>query len=109
MAGNGRKMLTNFNIDLHNTCLARPAVLNLHHQLSRLISEMSESWNQLLVANRLYGNVININHFLVCCHMTGGNFYELLKVDQERFDFCKTGTFKAREKRGGMSWASFIL
>ena len=70
---------------------------------------MSDSWNKLLLANRLYGNVININHFLVCCHMTGGTFYELLKVSQERFDFCKTGTFKAREKRGGISWASFLL
>ena len=41
--------------------------------------------------------------------MTGGTFYELLQVSHERFDFCKTGTFHAREKRGGISWASFLL
>ena len=81
----GRKIVTNFRASDSNTCLAMPEVTNLHHQLVRLTSEMAQAWNQLLIDNQLYGEIINMACFMACCEMQTNSFYELLEVTPELF------------------------
>jgi hypothetical protein len=81
--------------------MAMAEVTNLHHQLVRLISEMAKSWDEILIANKLYGGIVNMKHFLLCCEQESNSFYELLKSTLNFFVFAKKEQYRTQH---GTKW-----
>ena len=100
-------MLTNFDQMRPNICKVEPDILGLGTQATGLLSEIKETYNQLIKINSLFGELVDYKIFTSCIG-SSEKFEDLLGVEIDRMTHCLSSVFfDDRNKRS--SWLGWAL